>query len=60
MAKTYGRLENYPPRNKQSRDTIGYIMRNDIEDLTNLTLPENYLALVFVTDKYSSPDEWFM
>ena len=60
MKEHYGCLEYYPPENKQSRDTIGYIIRNDIEDSINITIPPNYLALIFITDKVSSPDDWFM
>ena len=56
-----GCLEKYPANNKQSRTTVGYIIRNDIEnEEIPLTLPDNYLALLFITDKLSSPDDWFM
>ena len=59
----YGCLEKYPPDNKKSRDTIGYFFNQDIINFNPInpySVPKNYIALLFITEKLSSPDKWVM
>ena len=39
---------------------VGQSSRKDLNNNETLRIPERYSALLFITDKLSSPDNWFM
>ena len=55
-----GCLERFPQDNIESKRNIGYIYRKDLDNIKTKRISERYFALLIITDKLSSPDEWFM
>ena len=66
LKTTNGCYEIAQFNNAQSAPTFGLIYREDpktgksIYDVDKIEMPLKYEALIFVTDRVSSPDHWLM